>query len=314
VIENSSAGLAMLADEVAVTVTGEQLHQSALARYPVAAGMQRRVAVELGWCTIGAGKYRGLPAVEVRLDDQRVGELTYLMSQRYGPLVGQVASRGGRPGCAAVIHRGAAGLEIVLRLPRETEVGSPAVAPTVVLPGPAAMRSGPAVRRNTFDAHRPAWIAAAVVTGLLVVGVAIGAANGGGTSAKPASEHNTSGAVSSTVRTSEPKSEVPPPPVPATTEPTTTEPTTTAAPAPKPPAPAQPAPRTTTTRVVAPPKPQPQPQPKCDPNYSGCVPVASDVDCLGGSGNGPAYVQGPIQVIGKDIYDLDRDHDGIACE
>ena len=53
---------------------------------------------------------------------------------------------------------------------------------------------------------------------------------------------------------------------------------------------------------------------KCDPNYSGCVPIASDVDCAGGSGDGPAYVKGPIQVIGDDIYDLDRDGDGIACE
>lgn len=53
---------------------------------------------------------------------------------------------------------------------------------------------------------------------------------------------------------------------------------------------------------------------KCDPNYSGCVPIASDVDCAGGSGDGPAYVKGPIQVIGTDIYDLDRDGDGIACE
>ncbi len=52
----------------------------------------------------------------------------------------------------------------------------------------------------------------------------------------------------------------------------------------------------------------------CDPNYSGCVPVASDVDCAGGSGNGPAYVDGPITVIGTDIYDLDRDGDGIACD
>ncbi|MHC6591668.1 hypothetical protein [Arthrobacter sp. C152] len=52
----------------------------------------------------------------------------------------------------------------------------------------------------------------------------------------------------------------------------------------------------------------------CDPNYSGCVPIASDVDCAGGSGNGPAYVQGPIQVIGRDIYGLDNDHDGVACE
>jgi uncharacterized protein YabE (DUF348 family) len=54
---------------------------------------------------------------------------------------------------------------------------------------------------------------------------------------------------------------------------------------------------------------------KCDPNYSGaCVPIASDVDCAGGSGNGPAYVQGPVRVIGTDIYDLDRDGDGIGCD
>jgi hypothetical protein len=53
----------------------------------------------------------------------------------------------------------------------------------------------------------------------------------------------------------------------------------------------------------------------CDSNYSGaCVPVASDVDCDGGSGNGPAYVRGPVSVIGYDIYDLDRDGDGIACD
>jgi hypothetical protein len=53
---------------------------------------------------------------------------------------------------------------------------------------------------------------------------------------------------------------------------------------------------------------------KCDPNYTGCVPIAADVDCAGGSGDGPAYVQGPIHVIGNDIYGLDRDGDGIACE
>ena len=55
--------------------------------------------------------------------------------------------------------------------------------------------------------------------------------------------------------------------------------------------------------------------PQCDPNYSGaCVPIASDVDCAGGSGNGPAYVQGPVRVVGKDIYGLDRDGDGIGCD
>lgn len=44
-----------------------------------------------------------------------------------------------------------------------------------------------------------------------------------------------------------------------------------------------------------------------------CVPYASDVDCIGGSGNGPAYT-GPVRVIGPDVYDLDRDWDGFGCE
>ena len=35
----------------------------------------------------------------------------------------------------------------------------------------------------------------------------------------------------------------------------------------------------------------------CDPNYTGCVPIDSDVDCAGGSGNGPSYT-GYVQVIG----------------
>ncbi len=60
--------------------------------------------------------------------------------------------------------------------------------------------------------------------------------------------------------------------------------------------------------------PAPQAQNGCDPNYSGCVPIASDVDCAGGKGNGPAYVRGPVTVIGSDIYKLDSDGDGIGCE
>lgn len=61
--------------------------------------------------------------------------------------------------------------------------------------------------------------------------------------------------------------------------------------------------------------PPPAASSSCDPNYSGaCVPIASDVDCAGGSGNGPAYVSGPVYVIGYDKYDLDRDGDGVGCE
>ncbi|MBZ5740571.1 G5 domain-containing protein [Nocardioides mangrovi] len=51
----------------------------------------------------------------------------------------------------------------------------------------------------------------------------------------------------------------------------------------------------------------------CDRNYSGCVPFASDVDCAGGGGDGPGYLDHPVRVIGIDVYDLDRDRDGIAC-
>jgi resuscitation-promoting factor RpfB len=40
--------------------------------------------------------------------------------------------------------------------------------------------------------------------------------------------------------------------------------------------------------------------------------IASDVDCAGGSG--PAYVSGTVRVIGTDIYHLDRDGDGVACD
>jgi hypothetical protein len=43
-------------------------------------------------------------------------------------------------------------------------------------------------------------------------------------------------------------------------------------------------------------------------NYTGaCVPIASDVECAGGSGNGPEYVEGPVTVVGEDIYGLDTD-------
>lgn len=54
---------------------------------------------------------------------------------------------------------------------------------------------------------------------------------------------------------------------------------------------------------------------RCDPNYAGaCVPIAADVDCAGNSGNGPAYVRGPVRGVGYDVYDLDRDGDRIACD
>jgi hypothetical protein len=84
-------------------------------------------------------------------------------------------------------------------------------------------------------------------------------------------------------------------------------------------------PSTVITLVIAkalPPPPATQPPPattpsrSCAPSYPGvCLdPTAGDYDCAGGSGNGPRYVQGPVQVRPPDPFDLDSDADGIGCE
>src|SRR5213076_1665016 len=52
----------------------------------------------------------------------------------------------------------------------------------------------------------------------------------------------------------------------------------------------------------------------CTPGYSPCIPPGSDVDCAGGGGDGPRYVQGPVRVTGSDPYDLDGNGDGVGCE
>jgi hypothetical protein len=51
----------------------------------------------------------------------------------------------------------------------------------------------------------------------------------------------------------------------------------------------------------------------CDENYTGCVPIAFDVDCEGGSGDGPEYTD-QVEVVGYDVYGLDANGDGYACE
>jgi hypothetical protein len=307
-VENSTAGLVMVTGEADITVTREERHQDVLAHYAPRPGGERRVAVELAWCAITTGKYQGQQAIEVRLDGRRAGELTHLMSQRYAPLVAEVTARSGRPGCEAVIQRDARGLQLTLRLPRDAAavprpVPSPADTPTVVLPRiPAPVA---AAAPGTFSRHRTGWLVAAAVTAVLFFAAVVNGNNDDDPAplASAADETTTTFALPTTTPTTTttvPTTTTPPPPLPTTT---------TVAP-PPPPVTQQPAPPVT----QAPPVRNPAPQQQCDPNYSGCVPVASDVDCAGGSGNGPAYAEGPVQVVGNDIYGLDKDGDGTACE
>jgi resuscitation-promoting factor RpfB len=60
-------------------------------------------------------------------------------------------------------------------------------------------------------------------------------------------------------------------------------------------------------------KPAPQQSSNCTPGYTPCLPPASDYDCAGGSGDGPAYT-GFVRVTGSDPYGLDSDNDGYGCE
>ncbi|MGH3762460.1 hypothetical protein [Actinophytocola sp.] len=291
-IENSSAGLEMLPGEAYVTVSHEKHHQYALARYRVAPGERRHVAVELGWCTIRAGRHRGESAIEVRLDGRPVGELTFLMSRRYAPVVKEIVEGGGRPGCEAVVQRTTKGLSVMLRLPRSVE----ATAPASTLVGPPVVANRPARRRGV----RPGWVAAGIVAVLAMVAVV------GFTTSSTSSNGTAGGGVTATTGPDQAA------PASTTTAGTTTTPGRSTSTAP-----------TTTRRTATPvpprtttpsPAPRPAPAPTCDPNYrGGCVPVASDVDCAGRN-NGPVFVPGPIRVVGTDVHHLDPNKDGVACE
>ena len=93
---------------------------------------------------------------------------------------------------------------------------------------------------------------------------------------------------------------------PSTTAPTTTAPPTTTAGPPPTAAPSTSAvPPPTAPATTAGPAPVAD---ACDPNYDGqCVPIAPSVDCADVPGT-------DVVVVGVDIYGLDSDNDGVACE
>ncbi|MEY2421066.1 MAG: hypothetical protein QOI95_1133 [Acidimicrobiaceae bacterium] len=72
----------------------------------------------------------------------------------------------------------------------------------------------------------------------------------------------------------------------------------------------------TTAKPFTPTTPPPTTTPvnDCTPGYDPCIPPGPDVDCAGGSGNGPRYVDGPVSVTGSDPYGLDNNNDGVGCE
>jgi hypothetical protein len=169
----------------------------------------------------------------------------------------------------------------------------PRLPTALVEPAPEPVPARPNALRRTWRGvrARPLW---ARISALLVVAIAVVAGIAAShADPKPLATVEVRGFAPATL-------------APTTRAPTTVAPTTVA-PTTRPTAVPRAAAATSRPTVARPPR-------ECDHNYTGCVPVALDVDCASGSGNGPAYLDHPVRVIGTDVYDLDRDRNRIACD
>jgi hypothetical protein len=188
--------------------------------------------------------------------------------------------------------------------PPQAVVPPPRRAGQSMHPAPGATMSvWPPTKRTGRDRSRirPGWVGVGALAGVVVIAIAASV----GTSRAPTSPSTSTQAAPATsgpalptsafvltTSAAAPSSKLPiPPPQPKKQAPV---------PAPRP-------------RPKPPPPPE-APSANCDPNYGGCVPVASDVDCEGGGGDGPAFLSRPVEVTGSDVYGLDSDDDGVACE
>jgi hypothetical protein len=110
----------VLPAEHLVTVTGEEEHQDVLSRFVnPQVRQQTSVLAELRNGEITKGKHVGEQTLEVLVDGNRVGQLTYAMGQRYGALVNNWRAANGHALCEAVVsHEGTRGLQVQLLLPR----------------------------------------------------------------------------------------------------------------------------------------------------------------------------------------------------
>ncbi|MGW5055207.1 hypothetical protein [Actinokineospora sp. NPDC004072] len=214
--------------------------------------------------------------IEVLLDGARVGELTHALSDRYAPAIDPLLALGARPGCEATIVRGRRGLRLELHLPATPQP------PTLAVPAPLPTKSKRGKVPLAF---------AGTVTAMVAVIATLATTGDDTPTADTGTTITTTALPSPTTR-------------PTSTRPTPVRPTTTRPP--------------TTTPLAPEPTEAPPPQTPdqdCNPNYTPCVPNDPvDVDCANGNGNGPSYVEGPVRVIGTDVYDLDRDKNGIGCQ
>jgi len=129
--QHPTVDLSILAPEREVAVVEAEHHQAVLAGYaPPPGEPPRRLVAELVRAPVSGGGWVGRPGVEVRIDGERVGELTYRTAQDYLPILEVLMTRGERVGCRALVKHGRHGLvEVELRVPpvRLAPVAAPSV-------------------------------------------------------------------------------------------------------------------------------------------------------------------------------------------
>lgn len=109
-----------LLPQQSTTITHEEDHQDVLRQLAFSStDAERWKTAELGFCTIAKGKYAGEEAIEVRLAGQRVGELSYAMTERYAKLVCDALKGGKTPICRAMLSiTPNRGVQVELMMPR----------------------------------------------------------------------------------------------------------------------------------------------------------------------------------------------------
>lgn len=112
----------MLRGTSLTNVSGEEDHQDVLAAALPVGLDATYVYVTLDRCVVSTGKYLGQEAIEVRLENRRVGQLTRAMTDRYWSDVGPNLDSG-RVVCVQAMLRRESKIEAYLLMPKRTPVG-----------------------------------------------------------------------------------------------------------------------------------------------------------------------------------------------
>jgi hypothetical protein len=337
----SSSGLTLLDPDHEVVVTGEEDHQDVLRAFaPI--DRPRRVAAELRFAPLRRGRQAGQRGIEVLLDGRRIGELTQLMSVRYGGHVDAVLRRGERPGAVGLVRNGRRGLvEVELRLPDAESDVEPDATAAFPAPVPGRPSGGRGPRPVPHPPRPPRWrhrTPALVGGGVLALLLTVGAVAGAG--AGQDERIPTVPVAAAPTTTARPTTTTPAPTTPAPAPEQadrdddrvvaagsapeasrSAEPRTTARPAPQPaprpaprPAP-EPDPRPAPQPDPAPrpaPDPEPTTRPAAEPEEDEPGPLAvsyRNCDAVRAAGAAPIRRGDPGYAA-----HLDREGDGVGCE